>query len=188
MATKRTKGGEFERSICKALSTWLSAGKSDAELWRASQSGGRATQRSKFGKRTEGHYGDITASTPLGRRWTDLVTTECKSGYHKTCLFDLLDSHYTKPAKKPKRKPETTREFIRQAKAAAKEAKTEYWCVIHRRTGRRIIIYARPSFFVKLNVTADNEMTFLIGKLIVRAMRFEEFLEKADPKRLRREK
>lgn len=137
------KGSEYERETCRKLSLWASQGKHDDWFWRASQSGGRATQRAKFGKRTIGHAGDIAATCPEGSVLTSLVTWELKRGYNKTTgptLYSLLD-------KRPKSKAQTVELFIEQAKAAAKLARTPYWCVVHRLDGRDSIMLSDYKFF-----------------------------------------
>lgn len=54
------KGQGFEREIAKALSLWLTAGASDAEVWRTVTSGARATSRAKQGKGSpRAQHGDL---------------------------------------------------------------------------------------------------------------------------------
>lgn len=93
--SKGYKGGDFEREICKKLSAWWSAGLNgtprDDIFWRSSQSGGRATQRSKFGKTTYGSYGDIAAVDPIGTPLLNVFTIELKRGSSHGFPGDLLD-------------------------------------------------------------------------------------------------
>jgi hypothetical protein len=79
--SKSKKGGEFERNRCKLLSKWWSNDEHDDLFWRSSQSGGRATQRAKFGKRTINADGDIAPTHSSAEPLTDYFLFECKTGY-----------------------------------------------------------------------------------------------------------
>lgn len=96
MANRSGKGSEFERETCKLLSKWWSKGLTGEErddiFWRSSQSGGRATQRAKFGKKTYGSYGDIAFTDPLGKPLLQLVTIELKRGSSIGCAGELVDT------------------------------------------------------------------------------------------------
>lgn len=91
MGRGKSKGNSFEREVCKRLSIWWSEGKDDTVFWRSQSSGGRATQRTKRGKATDGQYGDIMADGPLGRILIDLFTIELKRGYNTTSPVELID-------------------------------------------------------------------------------------------------
>ena len=60
------KGSSYEREICRLLSLWWTEGVSDDYFWRTAGSGAMAKTRSKVGKKTHGHYGDIQAVHPDG--------------------------------------------------------------------------------------------------------------------------
>jgi hypothetical protein len=60
------KGAEFERSVCKRLSLWLTAGKRDDLLWRTALSGGRATIQLRKGFTNKAQLGDVCAIDALG--------------------------------------------------------------------------------------------------------------------------
>lgn len=89
------KGSKFEREICVQLSEWWSKGiegvARDDIFWRASQSGGRATQRAKSGKRTAGSYGDIAAVDAVGVPLLKVFTLELKRGRSHGDIGDMLD-------------------------------------------------------------------------------------------------
>lgn len=79
MVNSKQKGGEFERSVCKKLSLWLTHGKRQDCLWRSAMSGGRATVNRKRGIANKTQCGDISAVSPEGHKLTDLFVIECKS-------------------------------------------------------------------------------------------------------------
>lgn len=68
------KGQDLERSISRQLSLWWSNGEADDWFWRASQSGGRATQRAKKGMRTLNSAGDLCVSM---LRWAEIAGYHC---------------------------------------------------------------------------------------------------------------
>lgn len=79
---KSSKGGQFERDICKALSLWWSIDERDDLFWRTSQSGGRATTRRKKGiMNTAGGAADLMATSESGRPLTKVCLFEMKRGY-----------------------------------------------------------------------------------------------------------
>jgi hypothetical protein len=80
----KVKGGEFERSVAKALSRWVSNGVSEDLYWRSSMSGGRAT----ISKGKVRQAGDITAVAPEGHVLTDKVYIECK--FYKKLSIDCF--------------------------------------------------------------------------------------------------
>ena len=87
----KSKGSQFERDICILLSKWWTGGERDDIFWRSTISGGRATQRAKSGKKTNGQYGDVQATDPLGKPLIDLLSVEIKRGYRDASIADLLD-------------------------------------------------------------------------------------------------
>ena len=74
----KTKGGNFEREICRKLSLWISAGERDDLFWRSSLSGGRATVAFKKGKQNLTQCGDISSIHPDGNVLTDRYLISCK--------------------------------------------------------------------------------------------------------------
>jgi len=74
----KQKGGEYERTICKELSLWVSNNKRDDIFWRSAMSGGRATFQRKKGINNKTQLGDITAIDSLGQNLTNLFIIECK--------------------------------------------------------------------------------------------------------------
>ena len=92
MSRGKAKGNEFERKFCKQLSLWFSNEVAEDWFWRSQSSGGRATQRTKKIKTTQGQYGDVCATSVNGEALTNLLCIELKKGYNKYSLGDLLDS------------------------------------------------------------------------------------------------
>ena len=80
----KSKGGQFERDICKALSLWVSKGANVDLYWRSAMSGGRATV--KRGQVRQA--GDITAVAPEGHALTEKFYVECKA--YKMLTLDCL--------------------------------------------------------------------------------------------------
>lgn len=128
------KGSNFEREICKLLSLWWTGGEDDAVFWRSSQSGGRATQRAKSGRKTFGSYGDIAAVNPIGQPLLKLFTIELKRGKSHGCPNDLFDC-------RPSKKPKPFEEALVQARRSAEQAESLCWMLISRRDGRESMAY-----------------------------------------------
>lgn len=129
MATKRTKGGAFERMIATELSLWWSEGKHDDLCWRTSGSGGRATRRGE--RRTVNHHGDLGPTSESMMPFFQTFCVELKNGYGQWSPYDALDSikGYGQLGKWWKKLESTT------AKAKAK------WpMMIWRRKGRHIVV------------------------------------------------
>jgi hypothetical protein len=92
----KSKGGNFEREVATALSLWWSKGNRDDIFWRTHGSGGRSTMRGKQNKRTEGQYGDISATDISGKLLIKNWCIECKTGYSSSKKSEVL----TKDGKK----------------------------------------------------------------------------------------
>lgn len=124
------KGQQFERDICRQLSLWFSKGKHDDWFWRSSNSGGRATVRSKKGKKTVGQYGDIAATDPRGIPLLKFFCFELKRGYNREANFhDLIDGVSS-----------IWLDWIAKAKKNARESKSKTWAIIHKRDRKDAVI------------------------------------------------
>lgn len=88
------KGADFERSVCKRLSKWLTRRQRDDLFWRTAMSGGRATLQRKKGHRAAAQVGDIGAIDAAGERLTSLFVMECKSykDLHFTSFLQAPDA------------------------------------------------------------------------------------------------
>ena|ERR1043166_6264419 len=74
----KLKGGAYERTICVALSRWMSEGQHDDYYWRSSMSGGRTTVARKKGLELNAHAGDVSCVHVDGHALTDSFHIETK--------------------------------------------------------------------------------------------------------------
>lgn len=148
---KGYKGGDFEREVAKLLSRWWSKGLEGKErddiFWRTSQSGGRATQRKKFGKETFGSYGDIAAVDPLGAPLLKLFTIELKRGSSHGSPGDLLDF-------KDDNKCHPWMKCLQQTIKSRVCAGSFGWMMVCRRDRRRAMVYMDKDTAMDLNLFA----------------------------------
>lgn len=185
--SKSSKGSAFEREICKKLSIWW-AGREDI-FWRSSQSGGRATQRAKFGKRTAGSYGDITALDHKGRLLLKAFTIELKRGYPKAIPGDLLDSNGSK---------NLWAQWLMQARRSAEQARSKGWMLIAKRNHRVPMVYldygsvkALSKFPITykhfLSTAPTARFHVMVGKKHIRfvALTLENFLAHVTPEQVK---
>jgi hypothetical protein len=85
----KEKGREFERSICKLLSLWVTNGAKKDAFWVSAMSGGRATVAYKVTGKTLRHQsGDVSAIAPEGHKLLDVFSIEMKS--YKTLALEQL--------------------------------------------------------------------------------------------------
>lgn len=140
------KGANYERVICKEFSLWLSNGKTDDCFWRSSQSGGRATTRAKRGKKTEGHAGDITATSKEGRKFLKLFAVEIKCGYSKAKNVDIGQLLSSKPGLKTNTLPD----WIKQARRSRRQSNVPNWMLIHKADRREPVVYVNIEVFENL--------------------------------------
>lgn len=182
---KAAKGGEFERNTCKRLSKWWTQGESERDdiFWRSSQSGGRATQRAKFGKKTFGAYGDIAFVDPIGAPLLKMFTIELKRGSSYGYAGDLLDVDLEKSKHK-------WLKCLAQVKGSAKLAASKYWMLICRRDHRLPIVYVpwgavkefKEKCNVNLSVAPHMRFSFMAEWFI--GLQLEEFLSRIGPKEI----
>lgn len=85
----KAKGSEFERTVCKQLSLWLSNGVQEDALWRSAMSGGRSTVAARKGKRLAAQAGDLSSIHPCSQLFIDRYYVECKA-YRDLCFAGLL--------------------------------------------------------------------------------------------------
>ena len=143
MAKGKGKGSQFERDICFALSRWWTQGVRDDIYRRSATSGGRATVRSKVGKRTAGQYGDIAIADPLGQPLIALATIELKTGYPGQSPFDMVD-------RVGKQNPKY-KQFFEQCEREKREAQVPFWMLIARRKQKDIMIYIPFKLYTMLS-------------------------------------
>ena len=134
MSKGHAKGSSFEREMCKLLGLWWTGNQRDDVFWRSSNSGGRATVRSRSGRGTFGQHGDVQATDPIGQPLMDLCTIEMKRGYGHTSIGDVLDKPGTM-------KPQAWELWIEQAIREHKEAGSDHWMLITRRDRREALVF-----------------------------------------------
>lgn len=136
----KSKGSGFEREVASKLSLWFSDGERDDIFYRSHSSGGRFTMRAKAKKDTAYQSGDITCSDPCGKSLIDKWSIECKTGYGKWDVLDLLDSN---------QKVTQLEQFFKQCSNDAEECGKEP-LLIFRRPQRKICICIRRNYFLHL--------------------------------------
>jgi len=185
---RANKGSKFEREISKRLSLWWTYGERDDVFWRSSQSGGRATQRAKFGKKTHGSYGDIAALDPIGEPLMKFATIELKCGGTHGSPWELYESI---PPKKNAQKP--FEKAITQAKRSAEQAESKGWVLIVKRDFKQPILYIDRWLHIKLGIPIAPYVNFSIpirqkdGKPEVfkfTAFLLEDWLKKITPEQI----
>jgi hypothetical protein len=146
------KGGGFEREVAAKLSLWFSEGVRDDIFYRSHSSGGRFTMRGKSHKDTAYQSGDITCSDPIGQCLMDQWSIECKTGYGKWDVLDLIDSNQQKPQIK---------QFFEQCSCDALKCGKQP-ILIFRRPLRKICICIYKEYFLELG----NCFGFYTGQII----------------------
>lgn len=84
----KTKGCEFERTICRRLTYWITGEEKPEIFWRSASSGAKATQDEKSGVKSK-MGGDIVSVADEGSWLTNTFSIECKS-YHQVDFKCLL--------------------------------------------------------------------------------------------------
>lgn len=183
------KGGQFEREIAKQLSLWWSKGRRDDIFWRTSNSGGRASIRHKNSKSTDGQYGDLCASDPLGLPLIRLLTFELKRGYSKSNPFDLLD-------RPPHAKLQTWEQWIVKAERDCERSGSVTWMIIARRDKREAVVMLPNLHKASINVLQSDPYPFVNAwvnvhsddktcrRLPVQIMLLSDWLDHAQPENL----
>ena len=142
---KAQKGSQYERDVCRQLSLWWTQDEkniNDSVFWRTSQSGGRATQRAKAGKKTINSYGDIGFIDPIGEPLINACLLELKRGYTKDIsVLDFLDSGKATPI---------LYKWWDKGEAERELAKRKYTVIIFRRDRHRSCVFFTTSLFYEL--------------------------------------
>jgi len=188
---KAAKGSDFERELCRRLSRWWTDGERDDIFWRTSQSGGRATQRSKKDLKTFGSYGDIAAVDPIGQPLMKMFTIELKRGSSYSTPGDLLDF-------KPINSKHPWVVCLEQAIRSHEQAGSLAWMMICRRDHRIPIVFlearilklirdgnpiATDSNFMRFNLNVQQEKGPML-RISFAGLPLETFLESISPKQI----
>ena len=93
----KLKGAQFERTICRRLSLWVSDFQHKDVFWRSAMSGGRSTLAERAGRHGEATSmaGDLSATHPKGHALLALFTVECK--FYKDLHFSQFIFSNTGP-------------------------------------------------------------------------------------------
>jgi hypothetical protein len=151
------KGPQWERDLCHSFSKWWSKRGDDDLFWRTHGSGARATVRTKKGKKTRGHYGDMAATDSRGATLTKVFTFSFKRGY-KTTFQNLVDALDNKNRDGAIPEQEYAG-WIREAMKASLDAGTQYWCIIIRRDKRKAIILLPAYFFIEQDIKTRKKLS-----------------------------
>lgn len=165
-----TKGQTFERTICYRLSHWWTGDPEASVFWRTSQSGGRATVRKRKGKSTSGHYGDLCATDPVAEPFFRAFTVECKKGYNRCSVQDVLD----KPKKGAKQEYE---KWLEQAELSRQGAGALFWMIILKRDKREPLAWLPREFVAEWPVVARARNIVTEAGILVT---LEDFLHRVD--------
>ncbi len=179
MANKSSKGSAFERQVCKQLSLWWTDWERDDIYWRTSQSGGRATSRTKAGKTTAGQYGDITCVDPdgVGSELTKLFSIELKKGYGPWSFVDLI-ARTTSPKTHPFRR------FWAQVEQQVESSEVFLPMLIVQRSGSAPLLILEGTTMralLPLKACRLPHVSLVAFEYNVVATRLEHFLENTDP-------
>ena len=171
--SKSMKGFAYERYFCKKLSLWWSENERDDIFWRTSNSGGRASRRSKQGLQTEGQFGDVTATSAIGIPLMRVVTIELKRGYAGTTIQDLIDKTSGKESQFSK--------WINQAQKSADDANSLYWLLVTRRNRRQAIIW----FPWNRHFDTINNGYFYFKENLIGFMLFDDWFTESNLQRIK---
>ena len=147
------KGPGFEREVCDRLSFWWTGDPQASVFWRTANSGGRATVRHRKRKKTSGQHGDVCATDPCGQPFIDVFMLELKRGYTTSSIIDTID-------KGARNKP-IYQKWIEKAEDSVKKCGALTWLLIHKRDGRKPMVFYRPAFF-RGGVLMAEEKTILV--------------------------
>jgi hypothetical protein len=129
-----SKGGAFERELCRVISLWWTENTRDDIFWRTPGSGAMAKTRSKKSLSTYGAYGDIQATDPSGQPLLQVFTMELKRGYTAHNFTNMLD-------KLDKSASQMWENFYHQVCTDAMNAKSLSWIIVWRRDRHQTLIY-----------------------------------------------
>lgn len=132
MGRGKGKGSQYERDMCRVLSTWWNG--QDDTFWKTQGSGNRATVRAKAGKRTRGQYGDVCAVDHRGVKLLKICIISIKRGYAGCAISDLLDQSWTfgEPLFST---------WIREAIRDQQSAGVPFWMIITKRDKREAMVF-----------------------------------------------
>lgn len=171
MANGKAKGSEFERSICKRLSLWLTGKEKPVVFWRSPASGGLGTI-----KTAENVSGDIVSISDVSKWVCEKFSIECKNGYPSADLFKHIKNNI---------KNDEIEQFWEQC---IRDSRTEnkHGILVFKKKGNQPIIGIEKSVYGQL-----IEMSIDLNKCIILhydndlpplvLLDFDDFLNKVKP-------
>lgn len=174
------KGSSYEREICRLLSLWWTEGVSDDYFWRTAGSGAMAKTRSKVGKKTHGHYGDIQAVHPDGEPLIRVCLFELKRGYKNWSPLDVID-------KGKRSATQTLEKFFAQMDEDKANGDIPYSALVFRRDKRQSCIGIETQLYRNIDTYQMGNGPIPQLRLITETHDFiflnlEDFLGWANPK------
>lgn len=174
----KAKGAEFERSVCKRLSMWISKGKRDDLFWRSAMSGGRATVGKAAGINRESQAGDVSAISD-GGKYTDIAAqfishhiVECKSV--KNYQLDLFLFE----------KRGVIANAIEQCRLASRSKSP--FVILKQNRGREIVVFTNHALKKSVDINALGRYVLIEcqdnGEVDYYVAPFSNFLAHAKPK------
>lgn len=159
----KSKGGAFERLICKRMSEWW--GDKDA-FWRSPGSGARGTV-----SKAKPFYGDMSSPSSTGNGFISQVVVEMKKGYGSGwCPFDFIEGG-----------PKTFTDFLTQVNRDRTESGRPHFWLIFQKPRKQICLCADSEFFKKYYKKELNSMSYMKVKTETYNMiivNLDEFFEK----------
>jgi len=174
----KAKGAEFERSVCKRLSMWISKGKRDDLFWRSAMSGGRATIGKASGTDRDAQVGDVSAISD-GGPFTDLAAAfvsnhivECKSVKDYQLDLSLFEGRGV------------IANAIEQCRLATR-VKSPF-VILKQNRGREIVVFTAQAERESVDITDLKRYVFIKckdGTTEYYVAAFADFLSQVKPKR-----
>lgn len=189
-----SKGGQFERDVCRQLSLWWSSGERDDLLWRTGGSGGRATTRARKNLATCNQHGDICAMDKSVEPLLKVFTFELKRGYSRQFISQLFE-------RTDRSAIQQWEKWIQQARESAKKAGTPYWLIISRKNNldgivvmpllaygalrERSCLFEMEGPILEIRNCLVRKKNFKPKQLSLMAVKLSDFINRVSPKAIK---
>ena len=180
---KSRKGSQFERDLCKKLSSWWTSGARQDVFWRTAGSGGMATNRRRKGEQTQVHCGDLCATDEVGAPFLKVFAAELKRGYSKDTLQDVLDAPTRVGRKSTK---QTYEKWFEQASRSRDDSGAIHWMIIAKRDQRTTLVLFPFGLYSELSAREVLQPSSVLLYLTDNGnscamMKLDDFLEAVTP-------